>query len=69
MKIEIDSELLRAAARVLEAGISEHANELARELRSKVADAELERELRLDEERIADEMEWEAVRGISAPDY
>jgi hypothetical protein len=29
----------------------------------------LERELRLDEERIADEMEWESVRGISAPDY
>lgn len=29
----------------------------------------LERELRLDEERIADQMEAEAVRGISAPDY
>ena len=29
----------------------------------------LERELRLDEERIAAEMEWESVRGISAPDF
>lgn len=29
----------------------------------------LERELRLDEERIADEMEWHNVRGITAPDW
>jgi hypothetical protein len=34
-----------------------------------LAELELERELRLDEERIADEMEWEALRGITPPDY
>ena len=32
-------------------------------------ETELERELRLDEERIADEMEWHNLRGIVAPDY
>lgn len=31
--------------------------------------AALERELRLDEERIAAEMEWAEVRGISAPEF
>ena len=31
--------------------------------------AATERELRLDEERIAAEMEWAEVRGISAPDF
>jgi hypothetical protein len=29
----------------------------------------LERQLRLDEQRIAAEMEWESVLGISAPDF
>ena len=29
----------------------------------------IERELRLDEERISDEMDWADVRGISAPDF
>ena len=27
------------------------------------------REVRLEEERVADEMEWASVRGISAPDF
>lgn len=33
------------------------------------AGEKLERELRLDEERIAAEMEWAEVRGISAPEF
>lgn len=32
-------------------------------------ESQLDRELRLDEERIADEMEADAVRGITPPDY